>query len=78
MNYSDSGSGSYRTAFYQVLKNGHSLFLRQDHLAERSRVWLREGLFAGQAAISLQTVSVLPKLLSWLIASWALHFATSR
>jgi hypothetical protein len=78
MHPSYSGSGSHRATFYQVLQDAHSLFFGQDHISEWPCVWLREGLFAGGTAVSLLAISVLPELISWLIAGWAVHFGSSR
>jgi hypothetical protein len=60
-----------------MLQNAHSLFFRQNHIAERPSVWLRESPFAVCAAVALQLVSVLPELLSGLVAGWAVHFSSS-
>jgi len=71
-----SGSSSNRATLYQVLQNADSLLFRQDHTAERSCMWLRERHIADLTAVSLQSVAVLPKLLSWLIAGLAVHLAS--
>jgi hypothetical protein len=78
MDAGDSGSGTDRAAFNQVLQDADGLSLGQEHVAKRLGLRLDEGYLAGCTAIPLVPLPVFPELVGGLVAGWAVHFVSPR
>lgn len=77
VNPSDAGSRADAATLYQVLQNSDGFFFGQDHVAEWSWLYLYKRLPALWAAVSLLTLPVLSKLLSWDVTGLAVHSVSS-